>query len=215
MSDLRKTLSVWSAILAVGIILGLGVGWKLWSPESQKTPVVEAHAPAEHQADGSQILERNPDADAKPAQQIPKGAKVERVVQVIVQPSQPVAPLPHSGSAASVPNEPARTPCPPVRVDLTLVRMADQSQRVIASSPDGQVVGGVDIPVEATLPPPKILKWAAGAVYGTTAWGDTAKGAFVDRDFAFLRTGLELTKNSYSMANRQGWEMRAKVGLRF
>ncbi len=213
MNDIQKGLTAWAIILAAGIGVGLGIGWKLWSP---KDPVVETYAPPVTQQDGSLVLERKPQADTKPAQQIPQGAKVERVVQVVVKPNppvDPVSPLP-SGSVASVPVEPQRPPCPPVRVDLSLVRIPDQTRRVVASSPDGQVVGGVDIPVEPVLTQ-KTLKWAAGVVYGTTAWGDTARGAFLDRDLAFLRTGIEVTRNTYPLADHQGWEFRAKLGIRF
>jgi hypothetical protein len=86
---------------------------------------------------------------------------------------------------------------------------------VLVSSPDGTILDGIDIPVDPGPPQPRLLKWAAGVVYGSTAWGDTAKGVFLDRDFAFLRTGAELTRNSYAMANRQGWEIRARLGIRF
>lgn len=222
MSDTTKGLIAWAIILVAGIGVGLGIGWKLWSP---KPGPVETYAPPVTQPDGSQILERKPQAEARPAQQVPKGAKVERVVQVVVQPNppaDPVSPLP-SGSVAS-PADPVQSgpiaaqsganPCPPVRVDLTLVRMQDQTRRVIASSPDGVVVGGVDIPVEPVLTQ-KTLKWAAGVVYGTTAWGDTARGAFLDRDLAFLRTGIEVTRNTYPLAAHEGWEFRAKLGIRF
>lgn len=193
------------SILAVGIMLGLGIGWKIWRP----TPVkAETYARAQRQQDGSLILERKPQPDAKPAQEIPKGAKVERIAQVQFRPA--VATVQANG-----PNPEILLPvAPPYTLDLTLVRMLDQSRRLIVSSPDGEIVGGVDMPVEA-MPEPKTLKWAAGVVYGTTAWGDKAVGAFVDRDFAFLRTGMELTKNTYALQARQGWEARAKLGIRF
>lgn len=193
------------SVLAVGIMLGLGIGWKIWKP----TPVkAEAYARAQRQQDGSLILERKPQPDAKPAQEIPKGAKVERIAQVQFRPAE-VMPR------TSGPSPEILLPVPPpYTLDLTLVRMQDQSRRLIVSSPDGEIVGGVDMPVEA-MPEPKTLKWAAGVVYGGTAWGDKAVGAFVDRDFAFLRTGLELTKNTYALQARQGWEARAKLGIRF
>jgi len=193
------------SILAVGIILGMTIEWMILKPEA---PKAEIYARAQRQQDGSLILEKKPQADAKPAQEIPKGAKVERIAQVQFRPA--AATVQTSG-----PNPEILQPVPPpYTLDLTLVRMPDLSRRLIASSPDGEVVGGVDIPME-TLPEPKTLKWAAGVVYGGTAWGDKAVGAFVDRDFAFIRTGLELTKNTYALQARQGWEGRAKLGIRF
>ena len=214
-------LEVWGLAALLIFVGGMGLGWKLRSPKP-----VKAEPPAARiiQADGSQILPRRSDAEAKPAQIIPKGAKVERLVQVVVQPNQPgPAWWRPSNSAASALADPPvkdslttdRPPCPPVRVDLSVVRLADATHRVLVSSPDGTIIDGVDIPVEPAAPEPKTLKWAAGAVYGTTAWGDTAKGVFIDRDFALLRTGAELTRNSYALANRQGWELRARFGIRF
>lgn len=207
MNDATKGGILLTGILAIGISLGLGIGWKLWSPE--RGPKVETPALAVVQADGSQILERKPDAAAKPAQHLPTGAKLERVVQVTVQPHlpvvDPVSPLP-SGSGVSGGGDqftrednlvPARPPCPPVRVDLSLVRMPDETRRVIASSPDGQVVGGVDIPLEASAPQ-RTLKWAAGAEYAVNSWGNT-KSLVVHRDMGFLRVGGRLGRTVLTM----------------
>jgi hypothetical protein len=57
-------------------------------------------------------------------------------------------------------------------------------------------------------------RWAAGAVFGTTPWGDEARGMFVDRDFSIFRTGAEVTRNSYA-DRRMGWEVRLRVGVCF
>jgi len=129
-----------------------------------------APAPAERQADGSLIAERAPDAHpAKPRHQLPKGAVEERREQVIIQPADP---------AASA-----------VEVDLSLVREGDQ-RRVIASSPDGQVVTAIDIPIEPAAIPPPPKPWAAGLSYGT----DRAVGVWVERDLGRLRVGAEIEK---------------------
>lgn len=204
---------------AVGLSAGLGFGWKFWRPKR----VTETQAPAVRQQDGSLVLERKPDADANPAQQIPAGAKAVRVVQVVVQPKAPLlgpsaaVPAPTPGGAQLAGANPvpstASAPVSAVRVDLTLVRMPDQTQRVIASSPDGTVVGGVDIPTESAVPP-KVLKWAAGGVYGVSQSGKSV-GVFVDRDAAFLRLGAELTRQTFSTTVAPQWEIRGKVGIRF
>jgi hypothetical protein len=218
MISLNRETLLSAGLLALGVVTGLLLGWKLWRPVRLQP---ETYARAQQQSDGSTLLERKPQPDATPAQVIPPGATVERIVRVIVAPHAPPVEPP---AAIPEPNTPAlvmglTTPqpaflIPPLRVDLTLVRLQDLSRRVIASSPDGTVIGGVDIPVEPSTPA-KELKWAMGAVYGTTAWGDKAIGAFLDRDFAFLRTGAELTKNTYANAARPGWEFRAKFGIRF
>jgi len=132
----------------LGLIVGYSLGWQIYR---RRPAAAEVYAPAVRQADGSTQLERKPDPKAQPKQILPKGAKVERVIQVVARPGLPVeAPpvttgAPHAAEVAPA----AATPCPPVTVDLTLVRMPDDSRRVLASSPDGTLVGGMDIPVEA------------------------------------------------------------------
>ena len=168
----RIKLAVLGLIAALIFVGGMALAWKIWAPKPAKA---EAYAAAVKQSDGSVVLERKPDATAKPAQELPKGAKLERVVQVTVKPSaSPVEIAPTNGPdqpAASTSDLPPGTtsPCPPIRVDLSLVRMPDESRRVIASSPDGEVVGGVDIPVEAALVP-KVLRWSGLALTGYDAF---------------------------------------------
>ena len=204
----------WVTILSVGIIAGLAMGWMLWRP---RPAVMESYAPPIVQKDESVVLARDPSQAARPAQEIPNGAKVERVIHVEVQPKAPDAPTqaPPGTDPGAQANQPPLPPQPSaLRVDLTLYRNPDGTRRVAVSSPDGTVTGGMDIPVESA-PVQRELKWAAGAVIGTTTWGDKATGVFVDRDFGFVRTGTELTKNTYALQSRMGWEVRAKLGIRF
>ena len=168
----RIKLAVLGLIAALIFVGGMGLAWKIWVPKPAKA---ETYAAAVKQTDGSVVLERKPDATARPAQELPKGAKLERVVQVTVKPSASVAAIaPTNGSgqsAASTSDLPSGTtsPCPPIRVDLSLVRMPDESRRVIASSPDGEIVGGVDIPVESAVEP-KVLRWSGLALAGYDAF---------------------------------------------
>jgi hypothetical protein len=163
-------------------VAGIGTGWTLWRP---KPPKVEAYAPEKLQADGSMVLERKPQQDARPAHQIPRGARVERLVQVKVQPriaTPTAAPaIPGSGPANVLPE------LPPVTVDLSLVRLPDQTRRVIVSSPNGDVIGGADIPVEAARPV-RSLRWAAGYEFAVSTWGKS-HSIVVQRDLGPLRLG--------------------------
>ena len=160
----------------------MALGWILWRP---KPIPPETYAPQAQQQDGSLVLERKPMPDAKPAQQVPKGARVERVVQVKVKPrtdTPTAAPaIPGSGPANVLPE------LPPVTVDLSLVRLPDQTRRVIASSPNGEVIGGVDVPVEAAREV-KVLRWAAGYEFAASTWGKT-HSVLVQRDLGPLRLG--------------------------
>ncbi len=169
MNKLLKNKILWLALTLGVVVGGAGMGtfaWKFWRP--QPAPI-ETPAPAVLQADGSQILERDPNASAKPAQKIPPGATVERIVYVTVQPhGQPgevIPPTPGQLPGAAVVPAVVTPLCPPVRVDLTVVRLKDLTHRVIASSPDGDVIAGLDVPVEIPSAP-RELRWGAVALVG-------------------------------------------------
>lgn len=217
----RSTQCALAITLAIGVAAGMTFGWHLWRP---KKSVNETTAAAIVQNDGSVMLAKQPDASAKPAQSIPQGAVVERVVYVTVQPKPSpgqsgaaLPPIPGSGATALQQTPSVGQLCPPVRVDLTLVRMTDGRRRVLASSPDGTVIPGasMDVPVEDAKPAPRELKWAAGAVVGQTSTGDKSIGAIMTRDVSFLRFGAEITKNTYALPQRIAWEGRVSVMIRF
>jgi hypothetical protein len=213
---------IWAglATLLMVFVLGTGLGWRLRQPKQQapEKPAAEVRQP-----DGSLILKRPAqDPTAKPAQQIPTGAVVERIDQVIVRPSAPVpgtsaeetAPTIGSLPEAGLPLPlPLVTPCPDLRVDLTLIRLGDQSQRVIASSPDGTVVGGVDIPVSSSEPPSSPeLKWSAGVAFSPFKrtwglWATRAVGPFA------VGVGVEQVRPA--LTGSATYDGRVTVGLRF
>lgn len=161
----------------------------------QPKPVQETAAPEQRQADGSLVLERRPDADAKPKQQIPRKAKVERIAQIVVQPD-----------AIADPGQ----PCPPVTVDMTLIRSPDGMRRVLASSPDGEVVGGIDIPVESAAPPAEPKRWALGVSWEPR---NRTAGVWIDRDVPVfgrvVRVGADLEQQ------RAETEVRLRIGMAF
>lgn len=167
------------AIVALsGLILGLGIGWFLWRPEP---PVVEPHAPAIELKNGGLVLEREPEARAPilvvdAIKELGRGAELERAVSVTVKPKEKAT---------------DEIQCPPVTLDLGIVKMPDETRRVIATSPDGEIIGGLDIPT-APAKSFKQLKWAAGAVYDPQ-YKDY--GAFVDRDIGPFRVGVEVIKS--------------------
>lgn len=215
-SETKKSLAAIFVVLLIGWFLGLGTGWKLWQTPP---PIVHVEPKPEiKNHDGSTVLPVVPSQAPKPAQHVPAGSHVESTVSFTVQPSdpQPVLSLPVQPSSSSpIPGPIERPPCPPMTVDLTIYREADGSRRVVVSSPDGKVLKGVHIENEVGPPASKILKNSAGLVTGATAWGDKAIGVYYDRDWKFLRYGGELTKNTYANVGRQGWEVRAKLGINF
>jgi len=106
-----------------------------------------------------------------------------------------------------------KIPCPPVRLNISLVRMPEQSQRVVVSSPDGQVVGGVDIPVVPDKPAPRQFLWAAGASYNPQ---DKAYGVWVQRQLGPIIVGLDVAQVRYpAPLSRTTWATQIKAGLRF
>lgn len=184
-------------LLALAAIAG-AVWWAM-----RPAPVAEPPAPEQHQADGSLILERRPDPAAQPKQQIPRRAKVERIASVTVQPD---AAPPEDGQ-----------PCPPVTVDLSLIREPDGGRRVIASSPDGRVVGGLDVPVELVPVPPLSRKWATGL-----SWEPVHRtyGVWIERDvevpFVNLAARLGIDVNQTRMdTSATGMEGRVRIGIAF
>lgn len=188
----------WAPVAAIclAIFAAAAFGWWLGQPK----PVQETAAPEVRQPDGSVILERRPDPEAKPKQQIPRKAKVERVAQVTVQPDA----IAEAGK-----------PCPPVTVDMTLIREPDGMRRVLASSPDGQVVGGIDVPVETAAPPAEPKRWAAGLSWSP---GSSTAGVWIERDVPVfsqvVRVGADLNQVR-ATPYATGVEGRLRVGLAF
>lgn len=149
------------ALVAGGLVAGLLCGWWLRSPVRLHEPP----APSVRQADGSLVVERVDPATQpqKPPHALPKGSVEERRVSVVVQPRRGVVSKMETGGSSEAArlvasnrsdllSQPGKMvdscDCPPVQVDLSLVRMPDKTRRVVASSPDGQVVSGIDVPVE-------------------------------------------------------------------
>lgn len=195
-----------SLVTVIALIAAAALGWWLGQPE----PVVETSAPEQRQADGSVVLERRPDAAAKPSHQVPKGAKVERVGRVTVQ-----AAARSSGGMDASPGGMA-DPCPPVTVDWSLVREEDGGRRFLASSPDGAIVGGVDVPVETAAPMPKPLRWGAGISWSPA--NETA-GIWIERDVPLFgraaRVGLDFSKMRVAPASPAETDLRVRLGVAF
>lgn len=201
-----------AGIILIGIILGaflcgLALGWHLYRPEVK----AETYAPEKRLRDGALVLEKKPGAKAEadaiaPPPKLPAG-KPERTVVVTVKPKpKPLPPaqpaLPGQDGFCPVPRE---QECPPVRVRLDLVKLADDTRRVVASSPDGEIVGGLDVPLAPIVTARQPL-WAAGV----TMTHDRRFGGFIDRDMGPVRLGAEI-----GQAADAGLEFRVRAGIRF
>lgn len=199
---------LWAWTGAGGLLAGLVGGWCLWSPVSAP---VEPPAPSVRLADGALVLKRKPNANPpKPPHALPKGAKEERRVSVVVQPPKGVVfkdpGIPAGNDHIADVGKIDSCECPPVTVDLSLVRMPDKTRRVVASSPNGQILSGIDVPIESTKIP-KVLPWAIGGTYSYD--GAHRFGGFVDRDLGPFRLGVE------AFQSQTGWTAQARAGIRF
>jgi len=184
-------LSTRTKVESIAVVSVLAAGWLWWLTRTPPpVPEVLTPAPQVQQADSSVIAARAPDAHPAPAPHIiPKGYTEVRRDTVTVAPA-PAA---------------AASGCPPVRVDLSLVRNGAE-QRVVASSPDGQVVSAIDVPIEAAMVPAPARPWAAGLSFDTRH----AVGVWVDRDVGRLVVGGALARLPDGKT-----EAQMRVGVRF
>lgn len=187
-----------TAVLCLSLVAG-GAALALYL--SHPKNVQETAKPAEVQPDGSLILERTITTPAaKPKQQVPKGAKVERVGSITVQ-----GETPKEIKACTA------VECPPATIETSLVRLPDGSKRVLVSSPDGTILKGVDIPVETQeTPEPKV--WAAGVSLNPQ---NQTFGVWVERDVLRARVGVEINQTRQNLVGPVGAEIRVRAGWTF
>jgi hypothetical protein len=174
-SDRIMSMVVVLAILGFCFAAGIAAGYLLWG--RQVVHVDEPVAVEQHMDDGSVVLHREQGGKiVTPAPERPAGHKPVRTIEVEVMPP-PVE---------VAPGECQRTvTCPPVTVRLDLLRAEDGTYRAQASSHDGTILSGIDVPLEPALvviPRP----WAAGMTYD----GERG-GAFLHRDIGRLRVGFD------------------------
>ena len=157
MTDRVKATIVVGALAAAAAGL-VGVGYRLGRPTPGKP---ESAAPEVKQIDDSVVAQRAATSPtARPKQVLPPGAKAERIVQVVVRPRTAAT----SGAAQPGKDCPASA-SGQMTIDLTLARMPDKSRRVIASSPDGEILNALDIPVEEPAQV-EVPKWEVQALAG-------------------------------------------------
>lgn len=169
--SLRTKIETACVVLAAA---GAGLWWVTRPPAP--IPEVITAAPQVVQADHSVIAERS--FTPKPAlapHTIPKGYKETSRASATVAPSP----------------EAAASGCPPVRLVLSTV-VDGNSRRIIASSPDGEVVAAKDEVIEPIMMPAPALKSAIGLSYGT----DRAVGVWAEHDIGRLRLGAEVSKGA-------------------
>lgn len=162
-------LATWLPALVL-LLAGFVMGWLEGNAHGKKMASLETkHETATTaiiQKDSSVVLERQSVESAPKAPHImPKGSVEERRITVQVQPkpihiehdyhdSAEIARLQASDDRpqAKDTSDTLDYSCPPVNVVLSLVRMQDNTHHVVASSPDGNITGGLDMVIESSEP---------------------------------------------------------------
>lgn len=179
-------------LLCMSCLSGIYIGYKMFN---SKPEIVYQHSAGEVVVnDSTKILAKQPDKDAKADMPLPKGATLERVVKFSVK--QKVKPVQEATESRNVEGKVggknSETPldelCPPIDISLALILDKDKQQRVEAYSPNGDIVGGIDIPVRDITTPKEAKKWAVGMSYNTLE----VKGLWVERDVGRIRLGAEV-----------------------
>lgn len=195
-------------LLSLSCLLGVYIGYKVFDNSPQ---VVVQHSAGETVLDeNTKLLAKEPDKNAKADMPLPKGATLDRVVKFSVKqktkPKQEGPQTPNvEGKIGGVSGEtPLDELCPPIDISLALITDKDKQQRVEAHSSNGEIVGGIDIPVRDLTIPKEPNKWAIGASYNTAK----IKGIWLERDLGRIRLGAEAQEvpmygNVYTA--RVGW----------
>lgn len=186
-------------LLIFGAMCGAGGFWAGYEWRDSLTRTESVTPAAERRIDdGAVVLERSPRGTAAerelPPVPIPDGATAERRVRVIIQPI-PV---------------PVECPQPPkCIVDLALIREGD-GRRVVATSPTGAILGGLDVPL-IPLELPAQARWAAGVSYNPF---EGAAGAWLERDVGPAVLGLDVYQRRID-GREPDLAARIRVGWRF
>jgi hypothetical protein len=181
-------------VLALGLGIGYWLGYARYSPKQ----VIETNAPEIRQSDGSLVLERNiseTKIPKKPPIMPFTGSEWLRHTEVTIKPNASL--LASNGEIK------------PIVVKLDLIRLSDKTYRVIANAEGGEVIGGIDVPIETThYPDPP--KWAAGGIILNNGYG-----AFIQRSVGAFLIGLDVTQTTHKAVNSKDLGYSLRIGVRF
>ena len=179
------------------LLAGLGIGYWLGYARFSPKPIQETNAPEIRQADGSLVLERNKDVKPPKSPLNPFiGSEWIRHSEVTIRPTQ----VPQIGSNAEI---------DPIKVCFDLLRLQDKTYRVIVKAEGGEVLGGVDIPIETKVYPDP-PKWAAGGILLNDGYG-----LFIQRNVGAFLIGLDVTKTHDKALKRDNLGYSFRAGIRF
>ncbi|MGB1561536.1 MAG: hypothetical protein ACPHN2_08570 [Sinimarinibacterium flocculans] len=196
---------------AVCVLAGTAIGYYAGYMTRDSMEVIEdvSPAPEKRLPGGGLKLERAlqsaPEAQELPAAPVQPGTVVERRARVVAAPRAN-----KSAGGDGEPTGPAGgvEDCPPVTVDLALIREGE-GRRVLAWSPDGRILGGLDVPIIEGIVPAS-QPWAAGVSYDPF---DGTPGAWVERDYGRIRVGVDVYQERNALAS--GLAVRVRAGWRW
>ena len=197
MISYRSHLIVGAICLAIGIAIGLGIGWKLYHPEQ----IIETAEPEQVLEDlNVVVLQRLPENIAPPIPTPIKkaakkvGGKLERAGGITVQPEP-------------TPESPPECECEDVKIDFGLVDTGT-GKRVVATAEGGKIIGGYDIPLEPYTVA-KETKWEVGLVVPVENYEGI--GGYVSRKVGPFSVGIQVAKPYTD----ESYTAMATVGVRF
>jgi hypothetical protein len=179
--------------LGIGVVGGMALEWRI---TNRKNPTPEA-SQAIQMKDGALVLPVTPSAQPIPHPSLPVGAKIIRQASVVVTTGS------HQEGASTIQSPTIPSIPPTLTLNWNELQMKDGSDRLEVSTPDGQILSGVDLGRE---PEPKTLNWTVSATY-TVDWlkGRKVWGAMITRNCGPFVAGVAV--------NRDG--ATASVGVRF
>lgn len=187
-----QTIRVPSLTLLIGILIGIGIGWKLYHPE----PIIESYKPEVRTSNGTVALERK--AELPPPEPIKVAAKevggeLKRAGTVVLQPK----PTEDSSPECK---------CEEITLDFGTVDQGD-GERVIFHTEDAEILGGVDSPQVPYMKYDE-PKWDVGVMIPF----DNPKGIgpAVSKKMGAFKVGIAAAK-----PRQGGWTAFATVQISF
>jgi hypothetical protein len=119
---------------------------------------------------------------------------------------------------ASVRATVVQEPPAPINIELTIYKpKGENGYRVIATTPDGVIVGGVDIPVAPmqVIAEEKVYKHALGVIAGYGIHSSHTYGCYYRRTLGRLEIGTTLASVTSNPGNLKSVAVGATAGVRF
>ena len=170
-------MKVYAIFIAIGAVLGFFIGRAVYITPKPKQ---ETFAQKVIQTDGSVIIERNPYENTKKIIK-PTDSKLIRQAFFEIKPNNEAN----------------------IKLNLSLIRLEDQTMRIIAKTDNGTIINAVDVPIDP-LGRRLEAKWGLGVIYG-----NESQGLFIERFTDRFIFGLDVIKqNHFAINNKYAYAFR-------